>query len=98
MAEYSSSGLWAIEPTGPFRHGMVSYEALDLPEELAQRFREWISRYWLRLDGKPFDVEAFNAMGRALAQELKQVVGPAVYVEFVPERPDGGIGAAEEVG
>jgi hypothetical protein len=98
MAEYGSSGIWAIEPIGPFRHGMLPHEKLGLPPELARQFESWISLYWKRTEPVPFDTVGFNAIGREAARQLKQFVGPETYVEYVPELPDGGLGPAEEIG
>lgn len=104
MAEYDSSGIWVIGQIGPFRHGMISHTDLGLPPELARRFDQWIEYYDARLaDTVPeyahleFNAEEFNRMGRALARELKALVGPECYVEFLPELQDGGMGNAEVV-
>lgn len=90
MAEYGSSGIWVAEAVGPFRHGMIAAKRLGLPAELSARFAAWIERYWARLkDG--FDVDAFNAEGRALAAELKVFVGADTEVVFEAEGADGGL-------
>jgi hypothetical protein len=60
MAEYGSPGIWATEPVGPFRHGMISYDRLDMPEDLAAQFGAWIEPYCRRLDGG-FEAATFNA-------------------------------------
>ncbi len=90
MAEYGSSGIWAAEPVGPFRHGMLSHGELGLTVQLAARFDTWIDRYWQRLDDE-FDAILFNAEGLELALELKRHVGPATEVVFAPESEDGGL-------
>lgn len=95
MADYESSGIWVIEAIGPFRHGMISHESLKLPVDIANRFDEWITLYWKRLRDPDFDSDEFNDFGRAIAKELKQFVGDDVYVEFVPELPDGDLGEPE---
>ena len=96
MAEYESSGIWAVGAVGPFRHGMVRHGELDLPPELAVAFRAWIDDYLDRLESpRIWDSDAFNAEGSRLASALKRHVGPTVRVTFVPEREDGGL--AEEV-
>jgi len=98
MAEYGSSGIWVVEPTGPFRHGMIEHRSLHLPEELAGSFRNWIDRYWKILDAaEDFDTSAFNKEGRRLAQALKRHVGPKVMVLFVHEAEDGHLGNEEEI-
>ena len=42
MPEYMSSGIWAAEPDGWFRHGMLTHDSLGLPATLAARFDAWI--------------------------------------------------------
>lgn len=90
MAEYSSSGIWAIGGgPRPFRHGMVAHGTLRLPSALARRFDDWIEAYETLDDaGTP----AFNQLGLQLATELKQLVGSGTYVEFVAEAAGGGLG------
>lgn len=100
MAEYASSGIWVIGAIGPFRHGGIGHSSLGLPQDLAQRFEQWIELYWGRLDYPEFqhlgfDADEFNRIGRSLAQDLKAHVGPNGYVEFIPELEAGGMGEAE---
>jgi hypothetical protein len=92
MAEYGSSGIWD-------RRGMIEHHALGLLPELAHHFDEWIMEYTSPLEnpGHSLDVTAFNATGRALAAELKQFLGPAYQVEYLPEKEDGSLGAAESI-
>lgn len=97
MADYASSGLWLTYPVGPFRHSGISCEALRLPEALSSRFAQWIEAYYGRLDEKNFDLDAFNHMGRELAQALKVYLGPESYVEFVSEDADEGVGKPEVI-
>jgi hypothetical protein len=89
MAEYTSSGIWAAEPYGLFRHAMVGHTRLGLSDELANRFDAWIEKYWQRLDGK-LDLIAFNAEGLELAQALKQHVGSGTEVVFTSESDEPG--------
>ncbi len=90
MAEYSSSGMWAIGGgPWPFRHGMIGSRDLRLPTALAQRFDAWIEAYETLDDA---GIDAFNRVGLQLATDLKRVVGSNVYVEFVAEEPGGGLG------
>ncbi len=90
MAEYSSSGIWVIDGgPRPFRHGMIEHGALRLPPALARRFDDWIEAYETLDDA---GTTAFNRVGLQLATELKEVVGPGVYVEFVAEASGGGLG------
>jgi len=98
MAEYGSSGIWVVEPQGPFRHGMIEHRSLDLPEDLARGFREWIQYYWKILDAPmEFDAKTFNEEGHRLTRALKRHVGPDTKVLFVHERGDGGCGGEEEI-
>ena|SRR5689334_1042564 len=98
MAEYGSSGIWVVEPHGPFRHGMVEHRRLGLPEELAAGFRQWIEDYWKVLDQTvTFDVAQFNNKGRRLAESLKRHVGQATRVLLALEGPDGALGTEEEI-
>ena len=86
MAEYGSSGIWVVEPTGPFRHGMIEHQALRLPSELAGRFAAWIDDYWQVLDAPDqFDKSKFVATGRKLARDLKAFVGSEVRVLYAAE-------------
>jgi hypothetical protein len=98
MAEYASSGIWVVEPYGPFRHGMIEHRSLGLADDLARGFREWIDRYWKVLDApEEFDTQSFNEEGRRLAIALKRHVGPATKVLFASEAADGHRGVEEEV-
>ena len=97
MAEYASSGLWEIGTVGLFRHGMVGAGYLKLPVELAAQFERWIAWYDMKLDDAPFATDAFNDMGRKLAQALKAHLGPESFVEFVPETEEGGLGTPEVI-
>ncbi len=94
MAEYSSSGIWVIDPGefSPFRHGMISYEQLGLPESLADEFKSWIAMYNNRLPDRKTEInlQEFDRIGKDLAKKLKAFVGPNVYVEYEPEESDFG--------
>jgi hypothetical protein len=92
MAEYGSSGIWAAEPVGPFRHGMVPYAKLHLDADLILDFEAWILRYWQRRESG-FNTPAFNAEGLRLAKELKRHMGPETEVLFAPESESGGLEA-----
>lgn len=90
MAEYGSSGIWAIGGgPGPFRHRMIEHGALRLPPALARRFDDWIEAYETLDDA---GTTAFNLVGLQLATELKQVVGSGACVEFIAESSGGGLG------
>ena len=90
MAEYGTSGIWAAESVGPFRHGMIGHKELGLPVELAAQFAAWVERYWARLRDD-FDAKAFNTDGRALAVALKEFVGSETEVVYEGEAEDGGL-------
>lgn len=98
MPEYGSSGIWVVKSHGPFRHGMIEHRDLDLPEEMARGFREWITQYWKILDAPAeFNSELFNKEGRRLAQALKAYVGSATKVLFVPIGPDNCLQEEEQL-
>jgi len=98
MAEYSSSGIWLVQPIGVFRHGMLDHNALGLPRELAERFTQWIAQYEQKLFAPgEFDVVTSNAEGRLLAQALKHHVGNRHSVEFLAETVEGGLCLPEEI-
>jgi len=97
MPEYSSSGIWSNEPSGPFRHSMLEHSELKMDAELSGRFNAWITKYWMILTNpETFDVDSFNDEGRKLATELKHRLGDATEVRFVPLKKDGRL-ADEEV-
>jgi hypothetical protein len=84
MADYGSSGIWVVEPVGPFRHGMIEHQDLRLPPDLARRFTAWINDYWQARDSQ-FDKSKFITVGRELARELKAFVGTGVRVFYAAE-------------
>jgi hypothetical protein len=93
MADYCSSGIWAIGKVGCFRHGMIEHSSLKLPPNLAQRFEQWIELYDEN-SAANFNLYRFNDIGRGLAQDLKNYLGTG-SIEFIPESMDGGIGETE---
>lgn len=95
MADYHSSGIWIMKPMLGFRHGMFSYEALGLPNDLKSKFKKWIEIYNARIDNQDFDTKEFDRKGLELAKELKSFVGPQVYVEYEPQESDFGIRMTE---
>jgi hypothetical protein len=97
MADYGSSGIWAVEPVGRFRHAMIECASLGCPADLVARFAAWIASYDERL-GDRFDHETFNRTGRSLAEELKTHLGADTSVEHVPELAEGGVGPAVHIG
>ena len=97
MADYGSSGIWSDGDTGPFRHGMVEHNDLNLPCELAAAFETWIDRYWGQKDWNQPEKELFNQQGRELAERLKAFVGVETLVVFQGEQWPAGIGPEELV-
>jgi hypothetical protein len=97
MAEYGSSGIWAVGRVGMFRHGMLEHADLSLSNDLAQRFDRWIQLYESKLSGE-FDVDRFNHIGRELARDLKLHIGVLGHVEFIPELATGCLGEVEIIG
>ncbi len=91
MAEYASSGIWAMQSVGLFRHGMVSHGRLQLPPDLRGRFEAWIEKYWENLEPN-FDVASFNAEGLELAIALKKLLGIKVLVVYAPQDKILGLG------
>jgi hypothetical protein len=62
---------------------MVDYQYLPLPVELVERFKAWQAEFD---DHEPWAPEEFDRARRAkiadgLARDLKQCVGPRIYVE-----------------
>ena len=83
MADYSSSGLWAMDGASPpWRHVMIEHNELRLSAELAARFNRLIDGY--DAEHTP-DLEQFNEVGLELAKALKLFLGPQAYVEYEPE-------------
>jgi len=100
MADYHSSGVWAICLPGerdPFRHQMITHATLGTPPELSSRFEDWVAHCsvwfeWMRGHGPlGHSIEELNAEGRALAWALKQQAGkdcPVVYAAVDNPRED----------
>ena len=91
MADYSSSGVWAIclpGERGPFRHQMITHATLGTPPELTSRFEHWVAHCCVWFEWKRghwplgFTIEELNAEGRSLAQALKQQVGKNCLVTY----------------
>ena len=82
--EYSSSGIWWIEnPKQITPIKMVSYEMLNLPQNLITDFQSWIDEFD---NNQPFpqedwDWKKFDNQGHKLAQQLKSFLGDEYYVE-----------------
>lgn len=88
MADYASSGIWVMEQTGPFRHGMIEYSELGISQELSNDFGNWIIGYDRALEGK-LDVDKFDKTGMSLAIRLKQEL-PDVKVFYWHENRELG--------
>jgi hypothetical protein len=82
--DYSSSGIWTRRAAGLLRGTMLSHGELDLPEELAARFTEWLKRHDLHGRKSGFDVLTFDAMGATLTRDLQTLVGPLTRVDYAP--------------
>ena len=88
MSSYSF-GLWDDrgEPVCP------DYEEINASAEYVERFEAWLDKSWANLDGT-LDLDSFNKEGRALAAELKRIVGSDIKIEYWHETPHP-IGDAE---
>lgn len=84
MAEYCSSGIWVVGPSGPFRHGMIRHERLRLSAKLSRKFSRWIHEHDTRLPKGKLDLPRFNRKGRALMCELQKFLGPRCVIEYEP--------------
>jgi hypothetical protein len=75
LADVHSSGIWEIAPASSReRHIVIDYEELGLPQELADKFNDWIESYWKYVDDrKNFNFDTFNQTGKQLAKELKNI-------------------------
>ena len=93
MAEYGSSGVWALtkNPSGLFRHGMIEHSQLNMPSKLGERFEQWIHEYEEKNLNNTLNTDRFNAEGLELARLLKAFLGPDTYVEYQGESKDGGL-------
>jgi hypothetical protein len=91
--EWCSSGIWAPQYPGSRTVGpMLDYDQLDLPVELVARFKAWQADFNAHDPGGPFDWDGISQTAHALAQDLKAVLGPKIYVEqreLLEILPDG---------
>lgn len=74
MAEYTSSGIWAIGQVGPFRHCMIEHKSIMLPKWLAYAFNAWMEWYEDNLpaaESAERDIENYRRAGLPLAPELQ---------------------------
>ena len=80
MADYGC-GLWDDRGwcTSP------DNDEINAPEDVVTRFEAWVDRYVL--EEESLDLDSFNREGRALALELKRIVGPSIKVFYVYEEP-----------
>jgi hypothetical protein len=85
--EYFSSGIWTRRAAGLLRGKMVNHGDLELPEELAAGFTEWLRRHDLHGRKPGFNVVTFDAMGLALSKGLQDLVGPSTNVRYATTSP-----------
>lgn len=73
-------------------------DEINAPAEFVERFEAWLDRYGDNLEGT-LDLDSFDKEGRALAVELKKIVGPDIKVTFRSEASfrDDYVGPGEEV-
>jgi len=82
--EWCSSGIWAPPyPGSRAAGGMVDYQYLPVPGELVERFKAWQAEFDSHELWAPekFDWERHARIADGLARDLKQGVGPRIYVE-----------------
>lgn len=79
MADYGC-GLWG-DSGGCTR---PDNNEINAPAEYIERFESWVAKYWDNLNDT-LDIDEFDKEGRALAVELKKIVGPDIKVIFCPE-------------
>lgn len=84
-AEYGSSGIWIIEEPLQQKAGKnISYEALNLPQDLANDFAIWQNKFdehgieW----NNEKDEDNFYKNGLELAKRLKEFLKYKAYVEY----------------
>jgi len=82
--DYAGTGIWSRRAGGLVRGTMLPYGDLDLPEELASRFTEWLRRHDLHGRKPGFNVGTFDAMGTTLTRDLQALVGPGTRVVYLP--------------
>ena len=59
-------------------------DEINAPAEFVARFEAWLDRYEDNYKCT-FDLDSFDKEGRALAAELKKIVGPDIKVTFKSE-------------
>ena len=59
---------------------------INASDEYVKRFDFWLGKYPFIEEGS-LDLDSFNQEGRALAYELKKIVGPSINVTYVYVRP-----------
>jgi hypothetical protein len=92
MADYDC-GLWDDQGCGTDPDD----DEIKAPVEYVKRFQNWVAKYWDNLEGT-LDLDSFDKEGRALAAELKQIVGHNIKVTYRSEESfgDGYEGPDEE--
>ena len=81
--------------------GATGPDLLGFPPDLCARFDDWVKRYCEYDDAPPgFDRNAYNAEGRALAQEIQRAVGDRFEIKYrylLPSNnPDANLEFGEE--
>ncbi|HEX5228802.1 MAG TPA: hypothetical protein VFW44_13880 [Bryobacteraceae bacterium] len=82
--EWCSSGIWSPPyPGSRVAGGMVDYQYLPLPADLVERFKQWQAEFDNSEPCGPerLDWERHARIADGLARDLKQCVGPTIYVE-----------------
>ena len=79
MADYGC-GLWDDQG----RCTSPDDDEINAPAEFVKRFEAWVDKYHDNIEGS-LDLDSFDKEGRALAAELKKIVGAGIKVIFKPE-------------
>lgn len=95
-------GLWTVDGDGDTLGVDLDsdYLPFSTPEDLQVRFDRWVQDYWRTLyKPEQFDWDEYDARGRQLAQEIKNLAGKDMPVTFRPcrESIDSFVALPEEV-
>ena len=95
-------GLWTVDSKGDTMATNLDDDDLPFaaPKELQERFDQWVDDYFSTLnEHKLFDWDEYDARGRQLAQEIKNLAGKDLPVTFRPcrETIDTFVGLPDEV-
>ena len=85
--EWSADGIWGIPFPGSVSvRGCYGPEDLNLPDSLTASLRHWHDNIDENVEpwssSKPFDWDASDRAGLAIAKRIKAHVGPNIYLEF----------------